>query len=468
MTSDHPDRLDRLDEYFVGEACDFLDQLRGALNQSDHPDVVEVLRLAMGVRGSLEMAGAALVAQLAGALEEVALALADGRVSWSDELLDLARDTADQLQTLLLTISGWGSEEDNRVLHYLERWSALGSDGSDAAAVPVDTDTSAVSIEALFFEATEATDLAESTLAVLIEDILFDASDTDTPDADLPEESPGGAEPAVIPIGFLLVEDEAEENGEQEAEARDVVAMTDLLMDDEAENEGEENEATEEDADPAPFDGLLMDSDGGIVSIENLLESSTDEVEAISIESLFEEEPETVLIDQLLADDQSTDEPSDPSAEHQSKNQLSEDEPPVAALSIDDLLIDDLLVDGLSIDDLLMDEDESSFDRLSIEDLLYDPEADAACSDGPAEEPESTGNPDISPDSPSLEDAEASLLINSLLHDRESALRQAAAMREAVEAAVRGEPLDSRPLEALVRELFDLLELSLEADSRGE
>ena len=67
-----------LNEYFVQEAGEYLDELDALLARSGTPDAAEFFRLARGVRGSAQIAGAQPVAQVAEGLEDAARALRDG------------------------------------------------------------------------------------------------------------------------------------------------------------------------------------------------------------------------------------------------------------------------------------------------------------------------------------------------------------------------------------------------------
>lgn len=131
----------RLDEYFAGEAGDYLDQLHALLSDSSSPDADGLLRLAMGVRGSTKMAGADSISRLAGRLEDAARSIAGLDLPWGDDVLDVARSTVTEIRDLVGSIPTWGPAEDERVQRCLERWSEVqsGQDDPDASVVPIDS-----------------------------------------------------------------------------------------------------------------------------------------------------------------------------------------------------------------------------------------------------------------------------------------------------------------------------------------
>ena len=111
-----------LREYFALEAGEFLDQLDALLAGSDRPDPVRFFRLARGVRGSAQLAGATPIAEVAERLEDGARAIRDGVLSWSPEVRDRARRTADDLRVLVERHGSWGPAEDERARAAVERW----------------------------------------------------------------------------------------------------------------------------------------------------------------------------------------------------------------------------------------------------------------------------------------------------------------------------------------------------------
>ncbi|HEX2204872.1 MAG TPA: Hpt domain-containing protein, partial [Longimicrobium sp.] len=97
-----------LSEYFAQEAGEFLDRLDALLARPDAPDAVELFRLARGVRGGGQLAGADEVAAVAERLEDAARAYRDGVLPWSDDFRERARHTAADLRALVAALDRWG------------------------------------------------------------------------------------------------------------------------------------------------------------------------------------------------------------------------------------------------------------------------------------------------------------------------------------------------------------------------
>ena len=111
-----------LSEYFTLEAGEYLDQMDALLAGSDRPDPVRFFRLARGVRGSAQLAGAGPIAEVAERLEDGARAIRDGLLQWAPEVRDRARRTADDLRTLVERHGAWGQAEEERARAAAERW----------------------------------------------------------------------------------------------------------------------------------------------------------------------------------------------------------------------------------------------------------------------------------------------------------------------------------------------------------
>lgn len=122
-----------LSEYFALEAGEFLDQMDALLAGSDRPDPVRFFRLARGVRGSAQLAGAAAIATVAERLEDGARAIRDGLLQWTPEVRDRARRTADDLRALVERHDRWSAAEDERAAAAAERWADVGGRRGEAA-----------------------------------------------------------------------------------------------------------------------------------------------------------------------------------------------------------------------------------------------------------------------------------------------------------------------------------------------
>lgn len=130
---------ERLNEYFTQEAGEYLDQLAALLSDPGIPEPQQLLRLAHGVRGSAQMAGAETIAGVAERLEDAARSVVSNNVIWSEEVRRLAADTVRDLQILIRALNRWGPSEEARVRTAIDRWHEL---------EPED----AVPIESLFYD----------------------------------------------------------------------------------------------------------------------------------------------------------------------------------------------------------------------------------------------------------------------------------------------------------------------------
>jgi HPt (histidine-containing phosphotransfer) domain-containing protein len=90
-----------LSEYFAREAGDFLDELDTLLAAADTPDADRLFRLARGVRGSAQIAGAEGVARVAERLEDAARSVRDGSLAWDGAMGERAKATAADLRRLV-------------------------------------------------------------------------------------------------------------------------------------------------------------------------------------------------------------------------------------------------------------------------------------------------------------------------------------------------------------------------------
>ncbi|HET7232765.1 MAG TPA: Hpt domain-containing protein, partial [Longimicrobium sp.] len=115
-----------LNEYFVQESGEYLDELDALLARPAAPDAVEFFRLARGVRGSAQLAGAQAVARVAEGLEDAARALRDGSLAWSDEVRGRAQETAADLRSLVTASGHWGPDDERRAQAAAERWDGVG------------------------------------------------------------------------------------------------------------------------------------------------------------------------------------------------------------------------------------------------------------------------------------------------------------------------------------------------------
>lgn len=194
----------RVNDFLAREAGEYLSQMQALLDGSAPVDPQELLRLARGVRGSAQLAGSEPLAAVAQRLEQGALAVAEGRLRWRDELRSLSLQTVLDLQDLLGTQGAWGAEEEARLRAALERWDPVRGGEPDAAGEEADPRVVPIT-ELLYADGATAADV------VSISDLLY---------------SEGGATVDPIPISELLYE-EAQPHG---ASADAVVGIDALLL----------------------------------------------------------------------------------------------------------------------------------------------------------------------------------------------------------------------------------------------
>lgn len=113
---------ERLHEYFAAEATEYLDQLESMLSLPGTPDLDQLLRLARGVRGSAQMAGADTLVGVAERLEEGVRSVQANHVVWSDDVRQLSAQTVADLKILVRASGHWGALEEERVRSAIERW----------------------------------------------------------------------------------------------------------------------------------------------------------------------------------------------------------------------------------------------------------------------------------------------------------------------------------------------------------
>lgn len=124
-----------LDRYFATEALDYLDRLERALRSPDGPEAEVMLRLARGVSGSAQMAGAASVAAISERLEEEFRAVHSGERRWSQSFRSLVDDTVRDLRQLVNDPSRWNVSQGEVVQATLRRWDELTHGAGTSAAV---------------------------------------------------------------------------------------------------------------------------------------------------------------------------------------------------------------------------------------------------------------------------------------------------------------------------------------------
>lgn len=92
---------EQLNEYLAKEAGEYLEQLSRMLATPAPPEPQALFKLARGVRGSAQMAGATAIAAVAQRLEQEARAVAEGSRGWTPEARERCNAAVAELERLL-------------------------------------------------------------------------------------------------------------------------------------------------------------------------------------------------------------------------------------------------------------------------------------------------------------------------------------------------------------------------------
>lgn len=167
-----------LNRYFAAEAIDYLDRLERALRSPDGLEAEVMLRLARGVSGSAQMAGASSVAAISERLEEEFRAIQAGSRPWSDVLRRLVEDTVRDLRQLVNDPSRWNASQGEVVQATLRRWDTTSTSAADINGAAT------VEIASLFYDdagphvltlgRTSSEEAAAATQPVPIESLLLE------------------------------------------------------------------------------------------------------------------------------------------------------------------------------------------------------------------------------------------------------------------------------------------------------
>jgi chemotaxis protein histidine kinase CheA len=180
----------RLNEYFVREAGEYLEQVANMLRGDAEPDFEQLVRLSRGVRGSVQMAGAGGLALVTEKLESSARALHGRQARWSERFRQLFLDTVGEVKSLLGAVEEWSDSERERVRSLLARWeSSERAPAPEAAAESAEPDARVVPISSLFYD-----DGGPHVLSTSAEESSTDA-----------RQSPDGESDGVVPIESLLL-----------------------------------------------------------------------------------------------------------------------------------------------------------------------------------------------------------------------------------------------------------------------
>jgi chemotaxis protein histidine kinase CheA len=103
-----------LTEFFAMEAGEYLEQLDTLVSAAAGPDRDEFLRVSRALRGSALMANQAAIGDTAAALENLARALREDRVSWDSGTKQIAVRSIDGLKILVRRATDWTEAESSK------------------------------------------------------------------------------------------------------------------------------------------------------------------------------------------------------------------------------------------------------------------------------------------------------------------------------------------------------------------
>jgi chemotaxis protein histidine kinase CheA len=103
-----------LTEFFAMEAGEYLEQLDTLVSAVAGPDRDEFLRVSRALRGSALMANQAAIGDTAAALENLARALREDRVSWDPGTKQIATRSIDDLKILVRRATDWTEAESSK------------------------------------------------------------------------------------------------------------------------------------------------------------------------------------------------------------------------------------------------------------------------------------------------------------------------------------------------------------------
>lgn len=101
-------------DFFTMEAGEYLERLDGLASPAASPDFQEFHRIARALRGSALMASQQQIAAVAGGLEALARAAADGALTWDEAHRQLAVRAVDDLKVLVRAVNSWTDAETVR------------------------------------------------------------------------------------------------------------------------------------------------------------------------------------------------------------------------------------------------------------------------------------------------------------------------------------------------------------------
>jgi chemotaxis protein histidine kinase CheA len=121
-------------EFFTMEAGEYLERLDALVSTPGNPNGEEFQRLTRALRGAALMANQQPIAAVAGAFEQVARAVREGRRSWDEAIRQLAIRAVDDLKLYVRRVREWADTDTARAHDLSQELEAIGGKAPHAAA----------------------------------------------------------------------------------------------------------------------------------------------------------------------------------------------------------------------------------------------------------------------------------------------------------------------------------------------
>jgi chemotaxis protein histidine kinase CheA len=121
-------------EFFAMEAGEYLERLDALVSTPGNPNGEEFQRLTRALRGAALMANQQAIAGVAGAFEQVARAVREGRRPWDESIRQLAIRAVDDLKLYVRRVREWADDDTARARDLAAQLEAVGGKAPHAAA----------------------------------------------------------------------------------------------------------------------------------------------------------------------------------------------------------------------------------------------------------------------------------------------------------------------------------------------
>ncbi|MFQ6044981.1 MAG: hypothetical protein ACE5PT_01305 [Gemmatimonadales bacterium] len=126
-----------LTDFFVMEASEYLEQLDAIVSSAGPPVTGEFVRLARALKGSALMAKRQAISEAAGALENLARGVDEGRIPWDSRVQQLGIRGVDDLKILVRAAREWSEDHEAKARSLAQELDSVTGRRSAASAPPV-------------------------------------------------------------------------------------------------------------------------------------------------------------------------------------------------------------------------------------------------------------------------------------------------------------------------------------------